>query len=123
MERKSRKNFLKSLGQVGGSLFLLELLVSMGDLHSQNKSAIPLPEGETAVSEIEPTASAMGFHHDARKTDFNLYPDRKKASSKNQICKTCAQYTATNEGWGKCVILNRGLVNANGWCSAWSKKG
>lgn len=123
MEKSSRYSFLKTLGKGMGSIFLLDLLSSMGDLHSQNKSEIPLPEGMSPVSESEPTANAMGFHHDARKTDFALYPDRKKSTSKNQICKTCAQYTELNEGWGKCVILNKGVVNARGWCSAWSGKG
>lgn len=122
VDKYTRKSFLKTLGKTTGSLFLLELLGSMGNLYSQNKSSFPLPDGEAPISETEPTANAMGFHHDATKTDFNLYPDRKKASSKNEVCKTCAQYTKLNDGWGKCVILNKGVVNANGWCSAWSKK-
>ena len=121
MIKKTRKDFLLKILKIFSSLYLISATSYSENISAQSKS-FPLPEGEVPVQENDVTANALGFHHDAKKTDFNLYPDRKKASSKNQICSSCAQYTKVNEGWGKCTILNKGLVNSNGWCSAYSKK-
>lgn len=121
MKKNSRRSFLRTVLFFLSSTTLVGLLQKMGEVEAQTKSSIPVPEGETPVLESDPTASALGFHHDANQTDFTLYPDRKKA--KMQTCKTCAQYTKVNSGWGKCSILNNGVVNTNGWCSAWAKKG
>jgi len=82
----------------------------------------PLPPGSTAISEADAVASAIGYKADAKNIDFAKYPQRKKADAKNQFCKSCALYTATNDSWGKCQMLTSGLVSSHGWCGSWSKK-
>jgi hypothetical protein len=122
MKKNSRRSFLRKVAVLVSSTTLVGLIQKVGEVEAQqSKGSIPLPEGKTPVLETEPTASALGFHHDANQTDYNLYPDRKKA--KKQICMTCAQYTKLNNGWGTCSILTTGVVNGEGWCSAWAKKG
>ncbi|MDF3818417.1 high-potential iron-sulfur protein [Leptospira sp. 96542] len=126
MKKISRNKFLKRTIHFGSSFFLLGILVRQSSLTAKevtkSQKQFPLPDGEVAVLESDPTASALGFHHDANHTDFKRFPDRKKASAKNQICKHCAQFTKQNEGWGKCYIISNGLIANDGWCSAWSKK-
>lgn len=119
MNFHSRRSFFKYISKIAFSFSFFGLL---NESYAGLKVKSPIPEGQTPVSETDTTASALGFHHDVSKTDFSLYPDRKKASSKNQLCKTCAQYTMLNDGWGKCTILTNGVVNSGGWCSAWSPK-
>ncbi|TGK52484.1 high-potential iron-sulfur protein [Leptospira bouyouniensis] len=123
MNRFSRKQFLNQLIVLVSTLSLFggESAIS-GKESKPVPKTIPIPEGETPVSENEPTAQALGFHQDAIKTDYNLYPDRKLPEAKNQFCATCSQFTKINEGWGKCNILSKGLVSNHGWCSAWSKR-
>ncbi len=122
MKKDSRRSFLQKAAVVLSSTTLVGLMQKVGEVEAQeSKGSVSIPEGKTPVLETDPTASALGFHHDANQTDFTLYPDRKKA--KKQICMTCAQYTKLNNGWGNCSILTTGVVNGNGWCSAWAKKG
>jgi hypothetical protein len=124
----SRGRFIKGAIQFGSSLVLLSLSIptrlnAKGNSKNPDaKKEIPLPEGESPVKESDPTAKALGFHHDARKTDFTLYPDRKSPLQKNHICLNCAQYNPRNQGWGKCNILTNGLVSSLGWCSAWGER-
>ncbi|WP_244279823.1 high-potential iron-sulfur protein [Leptospira brenneri] len=92
------------------------------ELKAETKFPESLPEGQNPVSESDPTAKALGFHQDAKHTDFNLYPERKEKSAKNQVCKHCAQFSKLNENWGKCNIISAGVVSSRGWCSAWSQK-
>lgn len=89
---------------------------------AKEKVAVTLPAGETPVSESESVALALGFHHDAKQTNFTRYPDRKKPTSQNQFCKRCVQYNPLNEGWGKCNVITAGVVSAQGWCASWTEK-
>lgn len=89
---------------------------------SQGKKEVPLPAGQTAVSESDPVANAIGFKHDIKDIDYAKFPQRKKPEAKNQFCKSCSLYTSVNEGWGKCQMLTTGLVAADGWCGSWNKK-
>ncbi|MCW7493569.1 high-potential iron-sulfur protein [Leptospira sp. 2 VSF19] len=123
MSKSSRKQFLTTSLSWMTSLFLIEGGLSLTTkLVAEKKTSPPLPEGLQPVSESDPTAKALGYHQDAKHTDFNLYPERKEVSAKNQFCKHCAQYTKLNEGWGKCNIITAGIVSSNGWCSAWSQR-
>lgn len=118
----SRKQFLTKSILLASTLSLLRGGSEINAKDAKSKKEIPLPEGESPVSESDPTAQALGFHQDAKDTDFNLYPDRKSAQAKHYVCLSCAQFTPLNEGWGKCNILTAGVVSTKGWCSAFSKK-
>ncbi len=129
MKRSKRKDFLKEAVQFGSSLLLLSFLPksifeidAKGKEISNSTNKAPLPDGESPVSESDPTSSALGFHHDAKQTNFVLYPERKLPISSNQICKHCSHFKKVNEGWGKCQILTNGVVSSGGWCSAWSSR-
>lgn len=115
----TRRNFIKNTALFALTLPLLQTLLRETEAHAKD---VPLPAGQTQVSETDPMAAALGFHHDAKKTDFTKYPDRKKPAAKNNICKNCLQYNAVNEGWGKCNIFATGLVSSQGWCSTYSPK-
>ena len=78
----------------------------------------PLPAGQTATLESDPVASALGYQSDVTKVDKKKYPQYKKG----QACASCALYTAQGTGWGKCQLIQNGLVNAHGWCGSYSKK-
>lgn len=123
MSKTSRKQFFITSFSWTASLFLLEGgLGLISKLSADKKNSFPIPGDEHPVLESDPTAKALGFHQDAKDTDFNLYPERKEPTAKNQFCKHCAQYTKLNERWGKCNIITSGIVSSNGWCSAWSKR-
>ncbi|MCG6145597.1 high-potential iron-sulfur protein [Leptospira bandrabouensis] len=123
MSKTSRKQFFITSFSWMASLFLLEGgLGLVNRLSADKKNSTPIPGDAHPVLESDPTAKALGFHQDAKDTDFNLYPERKEPTAKNQFCKHCAQYTKLNERWGKCNIITSGIVSSNGWCSAWSKR-
>lgn len=82
---------------------------------------ISLPAGEEPVSDSDPTVKALGYHIKKVSADKGKNPD-KKALGKIQVCKNCYNYTALNDGWGKCTVLNKGVVSSQGWCSAWAGK-
>ncbi|XDD53331.1 high-potential iron-sulfur protein [Leptospira sp. WS4.C2] len=123
MPQSSRKTFLTKSLHLVTSLVLIERGLGLSsEVLAENKPSGSIPEGFTPVSESDPTAKALGFHQDAKRTDFILYPERKEPSAKKQFCKHCAQYTKLNEEWGKCNIISAGIVSGQGWCSAWSKR-
>ena len=72
------------------------------------------------VDENDPAAKGIGYKHDASKVDAAKYP----AFAKGKVCSGCALYQGkAGEAWGACPIVAGKLVNANGWCTAWVKKG
>jgi len=120
---------LKGAIHYGSSLLIVSMILkSFDSLDSKEKTKesglekSPLPNGEIPVLETEPTAIALGFHHDAKQTNFDLYPERKSPSAAKQVCKYCAQFNQLNEAWGKCNIISTGVVSSKGWCSAWSQR-
>lgn len=122
MPKTSRKTFLTKSLYLVACLSLGEGALSLTkELMAETKPSGPAPEGLKPVSESDPTAKALGFHHDAKQTDFTFYPERKEPTAKNHFCKHCAQYTKLNEEWGKCNIISAGVVSSLGWCSAWSQ--
>ncbi|MCT8334827.1 high-potential iron-sulfur protein [Leptospira sp. 85282-16] len=123
MQKTSRKQFFTTSFSWMASLYLLEGGFGLlNQIYADKKISAPFPDDLHPVLESDPTAKALGFHQDAKDTDFNLYPERKEPTAKNQFCKHCVQYTQVNEGWGKCNIITTGLVSSKGWCSAWTKR-
>lgn len=72
-----------------------------------------LPAGKKAVSETDTMAAALRYKHDASKSE---------GKGKSQTCANCNFYMKDNEGWGKCTLLQTGLVASKGWCASWVKK-
>ncbi|GBF50322.1 high potential iron-sulfur protein [Leptospira ryugenii] len=91
-----------------------------GKILSEIKEKAENPD--TILDENDPTPNALGFHHDASKTDFSLYPERRAKTQKDNICKNCQQYQRVDERWGRCSIMGANLVSQSGWCSAFTKK-
>ena len=68
-----------------------------------------------AVSESEPTATALGYKMDATKAG-----NRK---DKTAECGNCSLYSGKpGAADGPCSVFGGKLVNAKGWCTAWVKK-
>jgi hypothetical protein len=126
----SRRSFLK-----GGALALAALPLAAVIAPSalakkkEKKSAAgdapkdaPLPDGEKAVEESDAVATALGYKANAKDVDVEKYPKRKGAEGKKQFCNNCSFYSKSNDGWGKCTMLQSGLVKSSGWCNSWQKK-
>lgn len=115
----SRRKFIK----VGAAaLASLPFVGFSTETFAAPKAPAPLPAGEQAVAEDDPVASALGYHKDAKKTDFEKYPQRKLPAAKSQACGNCSLFTSVNASWGKCQMLTSGLVSSQGWCGSYSKK-
>ncbi len=68
-----------------------------------------------AVSESDPTATALGYKMDATKA-----PARKDQSA---VCGSCSRYSGkVGASEGPCSVFAGKLVSAKGWCTAWAKK-
>jgi hypothetical protein len=68
-----------------------------------------------AVSESEPTATALGYKMDATKAS-----NRKDSTA---VCGNCSLYSGKpGASDGPCSVFGGKLVNAKGWCTAWVKK-
>ncbi len=119
----SRREFIKKAALVTVSVPCVGFL---GNIISPFAYAVgkdtKVPEGQTAVSESDPVASAIGFKHHVKDIDYTKYPQRKKSEGKNQFCHNCSLYTRVDESWGKCQMLTSGVVSSGGWCGSWSKK-
>ena len=77
--------------------------------------AVDLPH----IEETDPTASALGYHHDATKVDAAKFPNHKP----DQLCAGCNLALAPQaDGWLPCQIFPGKSVNPKGWCAAYVKK-
>ncbi len=74
------------------------------------------------VTEDDPTATALGYKHDATTVDTSAWPKRAGEEGAKQFCNNCALYMDQGDGWGACSIFQGRLVNGNGWCNAWIQK-
>jgi hypothetical protein len=71
------------------------------------------------LSESDPTAQALGYKADATKVDKTKF-SHYQAGDK---CSTCALFQgAAGASAGPCPMFGGKLVNAGGWCNAYSKK-
>jgi len=75
---------------------------------------------ETAkVEETDPAAMALGYRQDAGKVDAKKFP----TFAVGHNCSNCQLFQGkAGEQWGACGALGGKLVNAKGWCIAWTKK-
>lgn len=72
------------------------------------------------VSPDDPVASALGYTEDATKVDVHASPNYQPG----QKCANCLQNSgAPGASWGPCMVFGGRLVNENGWCRAYVKKG
>jgi hypothetical protein len=115
MKKITRREFVISLAAlpVVGSFFFCRF--SFG--------AEGLPAGKNAASESDPMATALGYKHDFAQVDKKKYAQLSKPENKSQRCASCNFYKPENGSWGSCQLIKSGLVNANGWCASWVKKG
>jgi High potential iron-sulfur protein len=68
-----------------------------------------------ALSESDPTATALGYKMDATKA-----ANRKDNSA---FCDNCSLYSGKpGANSGPCSVFAGKLVNAKAWCTAWTKK-
>ena len=86
--------------------------------------AVPLATARAATAEIgrleetDPTALALGYRNDASKVDVKKFP----TFVPGHICAGCQFYQGA-AAVGACSAVGGKLVNANGWCAAWVRKG
>ncbi|MCL4141707.1 UNVERIFIED_CONTAM: hypothetical protein GTU68_029220 [Idotea baltica] len=85
--------------------------------------------GEEVVALDSPTASALGYVHDATKVDTVKWTKRAGAEGATQLCSNCnflvgeAKAIAGQEGkWVGCQLFPGKQVNVDGWCNSWTKK-
>lgn len=75
------------------------------------------------LAESDPTAVALGYHHDATKVDSTKYPRRAGAEGAKQYCYNCSLFLAKGqEEWAGCSIFPGKAVARNGWCNGWVPK-
>jgi hypothetical protein len=71
------------------------------------------------VDPKEPMAQALAYHVDAATVDAKAFP----SYAAGQKCSTCAQLQGQDgDEWRPCALFPNELVNANGWCRAWTAK-
>jgi hypothetical protein len=70
------------------------------------------------LSEADPTASSLGYRQDGAQADPVKFPMR----SPDQTCATCKLSRGSDGEWIPCTLYAGKLVNAKGWCAAWSKR-
>lgn len=81
------------------------------------------------VSENDPTAKALGYHADGSKVDPQKFPRKAVPGGEKQSCANCMLMVQTGvkvpgaEGtYGKCSVIQSGLVSEKGWCNSWVQK-
>jgi hypothetical protein len=81
--------------------------------------ALPVSSRAAAVSETDPTASALGYKADATKVDQAKFPKYAPPAA----CGNCSLYQGkAGAPDGPCAIFQGKLVSAAGWCSAYTAK-
>jgi hypothetical protein len=96
-------------------VFMLQVAAGSTVLMAASAQAQP-----AMVNEKDATAVALGYAADATKVDAKKVP--KYAAG--QKCNTCQLYTGkAGDPAGGCGIFPGKMVAANGWCSAYVKKG
>lgn len=106
----SRRNFFKLAGGIA-------LVGAAGGV----RNGLRAGEVTTPISEYDATAKALGYVADRKKADAKRFPQVNTEAGKTQSCSNCQQFTPKTKPLGVCLVLPTGLVNENGWCSAWVK--
>jgi len=71
------------------------------------------------LSEDDPSAKALKYHHDATAAPR---ADKAGTPAKDQFCHNCQFIQATSGTWRPCQIFPGKAVNENGWCMSWVHK-
>ena len=100
----ARRALLKSLLAAPGLLLV----------RTPGLAEAPLPK----VSESDPAAKALAYHHDADSIDPSAIPQR----GSDEYCRNC-NFLKGEEGqeWRPCEIFPGRRVNAGGWCRTWAR--
>jgi hypothetical protein len=107
----SRRDALRRLG-----LLLGAVAAPGGAIVSRPVKAAELPHLTTQ----DPTARALAYHDDAKTVDPREFPSYKAG----QKCSTCQQIQGQKgQHWRPCTLFPDALVNADGWCRAWTPGG
>jgi hypothetical protein len=95
--------------------FIKNSVVSLAAVPFANTLLIGTTQAAEAVSESDPTATALGYKMDATKAS-----NRKDNTA---VCGNCSLYSGKpGASDGPCSVFGGKLVNAKGWCTAWVKK-
>jgi hypothetical protein len=71
------------------------------------------------LDESDSMAVSLGYKHDATKVDAKKFATY--AAGRN--CANCQFFQGkATDAWAACPPVGGKLVNAKGWCAAWSKK-
>ncbi len=111
-----RRNFLLSAtGLIAGAL-----LYPLRAFAAEKKDIVALDD---------PTATALGYVHDAAKADLKKFPKRAGAEGATQFCNNCmfvqgeeAEIAGEEGKWVGCQLFQKKVVNSKGWCNSWTKK-
>lgn len=71
------------------------------------------------LSESDPTAAALKYHHDATSAPRS---DRPGTPAAEQFCHNCNFIESASGEWRPCKIFPGKAVHANGWCTSWAAK-
>lgn len=101
---ESRRQFLKTV-------VIATAAVTAGSVLQQLHAAA----GEPHLTDADPTAKAMDYVEDATTSKNALYKP-------GSVCANCQLYTGGASGYGNCQLFPGKLVNANGWCTSYTRK-
>src|SRR3981081_1456695 len=80
-----------------------------------NVRSLGTAQAADALSEADPTATALGYKMDATKAA--------NRTDKTAFCSNCSLFSGkAGAADGPCSIFGGKLVDAKGWCTAWVKK-
>jgi hypothetical protein len=102
---ETRRQFLKTVVVVAAAVATGGAL---RQLHAADSS-------EPHLTDADPTAKAMDYVEDATTSKNALYKP-------GSICANCQLYTGPASGYGNCQLFPGKLVNANGWCTSYTRK-
>jgi High potential iron-sulfur protein len=97
------------------------LTLAAGALLVANKAQRAVADAGTPhLLPTDSQAVALAYHEDSSKVDVKAFPNYKP----DQKCSTCLQLQGkVGDPWRPCNIFPGKLVNANGWCRVYVKKG
>ena len=102
---RSRRDMLRG-SAVGLAVLAGATLIPATRLH-----ATSLPK----VSEDDSTAQALKYRHNAQESE---------RPSADQHCGNCRYYKGTeSDEWAPCDLFPGKVVNGDGWCNVWARKG
>ncbi|MDR3608569.1 MAG: high-potential iron-sulfur protein [Oligoflexia bacterium] len=132
----SRRSMIRKMAVVMASLPLVPLLGACtqksgtGESGGGNAAAPAAPQTPAAAAAEKPVdpdtdtiAKSLGYVADANQVDTAKFPTRKGEAGAKQFCRTCSYYTAKDDKWGHCQVIQSGLVASGGWCNSWNLKG